>query len=431
MSTFIATVVTPTIGSVSPATFTAGVASADITPDPKMKNWVRRQPYGALSDPLFARAVVLSDGITKIVLLAWDLLDAKEFAVARVRTAISKVTGIPGNHVIVHASHNHSGPQSEMGPGPSPEVDMRTSWPTQQDPLYRAWADRVVQTCVDLVAKADAARQPATLAVGRAFVGEWMFNRRPIKPDNAVDSMASPADPYVLGKELRFGTVDPTMTVLSLRAVDGKGIATLFHAPIHAVSIYPTYPGISADWPGAVVRRLRESPSGEPIFLQGCAGDIVPARRGFEAVKAMSQLIAERVVAAQKVGAQLETGPLRTSRALIGIPATAAASRELGRDSIEAEVQVVSLGASAIVTLPGEPLLELGTAIQHRSPFPHTLVLGYANGRGIGYVGLPGGKIKGGYEMSEDVGLGADEAGGFLVETAVRLLEEHAVASKR
>ena len=64
-----------------------------------------------------------------------------------------------------------------------------------------------MQTCVGLVAKADAARQPATLAIGRATIGEWMFNRRPIKPDSTVLSMLNPADPYVLGQGLRFGTV--------------------------------------------------------------------------------------------------------------------------------------------------------------------------------------------------------------------------------
>src|SRR5690348_5131415 len=38
--------------------------------------------------------------------------------------------------------------------------------------------------------------------------------------------------------------------------------------------------------------------------------------------------------------------------------------------------------------VPGEPLIELGMAIQSRSPFSHTLVLGYANGPGVGYVGM-------------------------------------------
>lgn len=420
----------PLARAATPATLTAGVAAADITPDPRMMNWVLPKPYGAVNDPLFARALVLSDGPTRIVLITWDLLDAREFAVARIRGAVSAATKIPPAHTIINASHNHSGPKSEMGPELNSAREARTSRPAQNDPLYRSWADRLTQTCVDLVTRADAARQPATLSIGRAYIGEWMFNRRPIKPDNSVRSMSGPADPHVLGQGLRFGVFDPTMTVLTLRAADGTGIATLFHAPMHAVAIYSAYPGLSADWPGAVAKRLKDAGVGEPMFLQGCAGDVVPSRRGFEAVKAMSESIAKRVGAARKVAEPLAAGKLRTQRAIVGAPTTPAAAKDQQRASLDAEVQVVTMGDLAIVTLPGEPLGELATSIQSRSPFPHTIVLGYTNGRGVGYVGLPGGKAKGGYEMS-DVGHGADEAGSLLVAAAVRLLNDQATAAKR
>ena len=190
---------------------------------------------------------------------------------------------------------------------------------------------------------------------------------------------------------------------------------------MHAVAVYSSYKGVSADWPGRVADLIRAKGGAEAMFLQGCAGDIVPARRGFEAVEAMAALISERALAADKVAIKLPPAQILVTRALLGLPATEAAAKDLGRESIDAEVMAVTLGSLALVTLPGEPLQEMSTAIQQRSPFPHTLVLGYANGRGIGYVGLPGGKLKGGYEMS-DVGAGTDEAGGFLVDTALRLL---------
>ena len=90
----------------------------------------------------------------------------------------------------------------------------------------------------------------------------------------------------------------------------------------------------------------------------------------------------------------------------------------------EAEIQVISCGDLAFVALPGEPLIEISFAIQKASPFPHTLVLGYSNGDGVEYVGPPGEKIKGGYEMGPD-GRGTDECGGMMVATALRLLREH------
>ena len=403
----------------------AGFARADITPPVEMLNWTLTpaRPYGEVHDSLYVRALVLADGRNRVVLIGWDLLDAREFAVGRVRVAISGATGIPEHNIIVQATHNHSGPKSEMGSEPNTARELRTSRPVQEGPAYRAWAARVVKTCVAVVQNAEAALQPADLFMGRAFVGDWLFNRRPIKADQTVQSMLLPPDPYVLGGGLRFGTVDPTLTVLSLRARTGRSIALLFHVPMHAVAVYSQYAGISADWPGRAADLIRTKAGCEAMFLQGCAGDIVPIRRGFEAVDAMASAISDRAVAADKAAVKLIGGELRVKRAVIGLPATEAAARDLGRKLIDAEVMQVTWGPLALVTLPGEPLLELSTAIQSRSPLPHTLVLGYANGRGIGYVGLPGGKAKGGYEMGE-VGTGTDEAGAVLVEAAVRLFQE-------
>ena len=73
--------------------------------------------------------VVTADGETRVALLAWDLLDAREFAVARIRTAINRVTGIPASHILISATHNHSGPKSEMGTSRASAREERTSRP--------------------------------------------------------------------------------------------------------------------------------------------------------------------------------------------------------------------------------------------------------------------------------------------------------------
>src|SRR5690606_36508038 len=97
--------------------------------------------------------------------------------------------------------------------------------------------------------------------------------------------------------------------------------------------------------------------------------------------------------------------------------------KRTGVELVPAEVQILSIGPLALVTLPGEPLTEMGIAIRKRSPVPHTLVLGYANGNGVRYVAPPGEKAKGGYEMGQGT-VGTDDAGLVLIETAVRLLNE-------
>lgn len=402
----------------------AGAARVEITPDVAMLNWNTLRPYGAVHDPVFARAVVLDDSKTKIAFIGWDMLDAREFAVARVRRAVSGATGIPEAHIIVHATHTHSGPKSEMGPEPVLPKEQTKSRPAQQHPVYRAWADALVDKCVALVKQADTAAVPVSLWLGRAHVGEWLFNRRPIKPDGTVQTMMVPADPYALPAGLRFGPVDPTATVLGLRGVDGKSVATFFHLTAHAVAVYGAYHGVSADWPGAAMQALRTELGGEALFLQGCAGDIVPARRGLEAAMTMGKDIATRVAKANKIAMKLPPAPLRTWTTALELPATPEAAETMKRLKLSAEVQLVTCGPLALVTLPGEPMLELSAAIQAGSPYPHTLVLGYTNGRGVGYVGLPGGKAKGGYEMT-DVGAGSDDAGRQLVAAALALLRTH------
>ena len=84
---------------------------------------------------------------------------------------------------------------------------------------------------------------------------------------------------------------------------------------------------------------------------------------------------------------------------------------------------MIACGPLAFVALPGETMTELGMAIRASSPFPQTIVMGYSNGNGVHYVGLPGEKARGGYEAGV-AGAGTDECGTLLVEAAVKTLRE-------
>jgi len=414
------------VSGVAASALTAGAARVEITPGPGLTNWVGHKPYEGVLDPLFARALVLAVGTNKIALLCWDLVDAREGAVARVRRATAQATGLPESCILVNGSHTHSAPWSPIFGDPLLAEEQKTLGPVLQDPVYQEWSEQLVQRSVAAVKQADAARVPATLAISRAYAGDVVFNRRPRRPDGKVETVFEPADPHVLPGGLRFGPMDPTVTVLSLRDEQNHSLATVFHLACHPVAIYPYHKGLSADWPGAVAGRLAAAVGGEALFVQGCAGDIVPARRGLQGCQQMAQVIADRAIAALKQAVALSADQLETFRAVLPLPHTEAARRDLGRDACNAEVQVVVCGSLALVALPGEPLIDLALAIQARSPFPHTLVLGYSNGYGVQYVGLPGEKARGGYE-SGSVAAGADECGQLLVDAAVRLLiEAHA-----
>src|SRR5690625_1598932 len=88
----------------------AGIASQSIPQGVKVKNWVTGDPYPEIRDSIYTRALVLSAGDQKVVLIQWDLVDAGESATARVRAKVSEALNIPEYNILVNASHNHSAP---------------------------------------------------------------------------------------------------------------------------------------------------------------------------------------------------------------------------------------------------------------------------------------------------------------------------------
>jgi neutral ceramidase len=423
VSCFLALLLLPKRVLASSSLLSAGVARADITPDPAMINWVDQKPYDGVLDPLHVRALSLTDGETDAALICLDVIDVTEEALVGIRRAVHASTGIPESNVLVSASHTHSGPRSpfsaaSLSPGRAEKVKI-----ILEDPVFQSWAKQLPEACAAVAKKAAEERVEVTVSIGRADAGQWLFNRRPIDPEGNVVSTLHPDNPNCLSAGLRFGVVDPTLTAVRFQDSNGKSVSTLFSVPCHSVSIYPFHRGISADWPGFACKHIAEELGGEALFLQGCAGDIVPGRRGEDERAEMSRFFAERAVSAARVSHSLSSTRLQVSSGVVGLPLTQEARENTGSDIQPVEIQVVNIGEFALVTLPGEPLNGIAAEIQARSPFPHTLVVGYTNGRGVGYVGLPGEKARGGYEASH-VGRGTDEAGKFLIETAVRLLEE-------
>jgi hypothetical protein len=138
--------------------------------------------------------------------------------------------------------------------------------------------------------------------------------------------------------------------------------------------------------------------------------------------------LASKAQIAARYSVKLAAGPLQIGRTTIHLPLTPAAKERIGADTVAAEIQAIVCGPLAIIGLPGEPMTELNMAIRERSPFPQTLVLGYSNGNGVHYVGMPGEKARGGYEAGV-AGAGTDECGALIVDAAVRVLAQLREAS--
>jgi neutral ceramidase len=424
----------------APVTIRAGAAREEITPDPSILNWITGKPYGKVIDPLLAQVLVLEDGRTRAAVIRWDTVDINESSRDEVRRAIGAALSIAPDCIIVHASHNHSSPWAPTYGGDYRGRERDTWWSVRHMPPqdghspYAEWKRRLITATVVAARRAAEMARPVSLAVARIGVGEFLYNRRRRLPAWGLAEPNAPSFltngrgewiPEVLLAGSTFGPVDRALSLVLLRDAEDRPVASLYHLALHAVAIYPEDADrISADWPGAATREMAAALGGEALFLQGCAGDITPSwPRGVDATAAAAKGLAQRAATAARFRARLVPGPITAGRTTVMLPLTPEAKGRLGMDAVAAEVQTIVCGPLALVALPGEPLTDIGTQIRERSPFPQTLVLGYSNGNGVHYVGLPGEKARGGYEAGK-AGAGTDECGTLLIDAATRLLNQ-------
>lgn len=420
--------------------FMAGAAYANITPSEDVKNWVTGKPYPDVRDSIYARVLVVDDGFQKFVILHWELVDAGESATDLVRAEIAAALNISSDHILVNAAHNHSAPWSPVYGEDNRRGEERYPWwvtrymPAQDgDPYFEEWKENLIRQSVKAAQEAVKVLEPVSIWIGRYDVSRFLYNRRPRSvAENPVESGWPERftfdhedwDPLVLTGNQTFGPIDRTMTVISLRNERNENVSSIFHLSCHAVSIYPYMDDLSGDWPGAVTRRINADLGGSNLFLQGTAGDVAPWRRGEDAVEEMAEGLAADIRITYQYSSRFSSRPLSSGRSFVGIPLTEYARTRLGLKTLDVEIQAVVLGPLAIVTLPGEPMTELGERIRENSPFDQTLVLGYSNGNGGHYCGMPGEKTKGGYESGEKTNLGTDRAGLMMTEAAIELLHE-------
>ena len=96
-------------------TFSAGAATADITPDlsamkvPSSGYGARgKKPMQGVLDPVHCKALVVSDGEAKAALITCDLISISPYLRQKVLAGVSEI-GIDDHNLLMAASHTHSG----------------------------------------------------------------------------------------------------------------------------------------------------------------------------------------------------------------------------------------------------------------------------------------------------------------------------------
>jgi hypothetical protein len=403
-------------------TLTAGVARVDITPPLGLPIgcWAARRCLGeGAREPLVAQALVASDGERTVAVVTMDLVFAGRDLTDAVRARVQELTGIPPEAVSVHASHNHSAPSLARGSGVAGLQDATG---------FEGYTDVLPDLITGVVYAAWKAMQPAQ-----------------------IGSAVTHAPGLSVNRTRRERPVDDSVSVIRVDTADGAPLAALISFAAHPITVGGITREWDAEYPGPMRAAFEDAvPGVEPMFIQGCAGDVAPftdwwfgnrdaSRHSYEGRDALAGRIAESALAAYeiaratadaRVAGTSEWLELRRrrhaysaeeirsvmddwqSRATPAWPETwppaihTMTSAQDFPDSymwgaltmyldmieradvpVRAEIQAIALGDAAIVTNSFELFNEAGLRIKELSPYATTIAAAYANDY-LGYLPL-------------------------------------------
>jgi neutral ceramidase len=401
----------------------AGVCETNITPPTGV--WMcgyAFRPTGCVGvhDELHARALVLNNGHTAIVIVTMDLLGLDFDLVEAVRKGVSEQTGIAPEALMLNATHTHGGPNvgklNAMG---------------ERDPAY---IDVLTRKLIGIIRQASDRMQPVSLAYGQADVQIGINRRQYPKGEGQT----------FIGRNFA-GPVDSQVRALSVQDSRGRPFALLFSHACHPTTVGGDNLQITADFPGVACDYVRLESDGRvmPFFLQGCCGNINPEPRGsFMHVEQHGLNLGLAAVEALEGANPLDSDELSFTEKTISLPLIAPppleeceknirewtekvaqdrASGHIGhilhseglRNYYKQEreiaawpnptldkpfaLQRLTVGGAQFLGMPGEMFVQYGLDFELQAEGP-VFALGYTNGV-HGYVPIAADYPHGGYEV--------------------------------
>jgi hypothetical protein len=442
-----------TLNALAQETMRAGAARESIVPSfsSRLGGFSdRSENFAGVDTPIFARALVCSNGDTTLVVVTTDLLCVTRNLVKAVRADAAAKTGIPAENILVTAAHNHSAPSGFQ------EVSL---FGAPHDPKLLKF---LTKTLVKTIVKA--ADNQAPVEVGFAYGSlEGATSNRQQHNDTAVD---------------------PQVGVLKLQKAGSRElVATLFNFTGHPVILGGDNLQISGEYPGIAQQTVEEVLGGVALFTQGACGDVTMKRGGppFEEVKRVGRTLGAEVIKT--------TGLIRYPQAdatLVSVfqRVQLESRRQMSRGKVEilrkvvldelekleadpnaepeklkyererayyatwslrmstfkeehpeayaamadASVHVMQIGPLVIVGIPGELFVEYALEMKRRirqATGRPAIVAGFANDY-IGYIVSP--DTTGGYELATR--FVSKNAGRALTDAALDTVRSHVVSAK-
>ncbi len=360
----------------------AGATKMEITPQQaglRMGGHGVNRRVTGIRDPLWARALALSDGGSPLVIVSLDLVGLMHGYVERIRDRLPQ---LDRSRVWVCSTHTHDSPDTIGFWGP-----MIAGLPLRSG-LDDSYMEFVVDT------SADAARRAVLLM------------------RSANMTVAQIVTPSVgLSRNVRHeGLKDDQIQVIRFTNSDRETIAIIYHYACHPEFFGHSHKRVSAGWPGVTNEVLEDLLGGTAVFVQNSLGGMVTgavsrddgsfdpmvgspfaSRLGHMVARYIQQALADhgRAVDVPTITTIHETFPyLITNRLFLLAARLNVFPRWLlaadGR-TVYTETNLARIGPVTMATVPGESLPSVGFAIKDLLGSEYTWVLNLANDE-LGYL---------------------------------------------
>ena len=251
----------------------AGTAIIDITPQKPM--FLHGYPHverisEGIHDPLYASAMVIDNGEIQIGFCAVDIVFISREISDRVRERVQAATGIPGQNLMISASHTHSGPVTFSDIFYDPVVP-------KADPEYISY---LVEKLTLVYVEAFQKKRTSQIAITTANGGGVGGNRR--SKTDAVDSEV----PIIV---LRDTNTDKTFALSTIYCM-------------HPTVLHEDSRLVSADFPGFTREYINRNLGKDVILLYhtGPSGNQSPRHfinsNTFDEAKRLGYMLGERIV---------------------------------------------------------------------------------------------------------------------------------------
>ncbi len=444
----------------------AGASHIDITPDLPVSLGGVFLSYETdrVIDALLASSLSVTDGDNTTIIISVDMSLVTEETSKEIRDRINQKTGVDQKHIIVCATHNHSGPFTLI------HTVFRSKQQLEKDRLV---IDKIIEKTVLCAHKAFDNMREAKMGYGSGTAQRCCFNRRYIMSNGRAQ--LNPVGVDRTDRLMVEGPVDEQVQTVWFEDHQGNIISVLVNLSTHSAMFYgQEY--ITADFPGSM-RKTVWGALGEKfpiLYLQGSSGNIITFDfehddqwgKGLDGYKHIGRILAGEVIKLISLtrAESTDSGISHLSRT-IDIPFRDYGSDEIKTammlykesldrtDSVEffndrlktleekalffsitgiekmksqhkdkpVEINAIRLGDVVIVTNPAELFVEYQLEIKKKFKDRKIIVAELTNGW-TSYIPTRQAIALGGYEVK--IRHLVDEAGSLITQNSIELIKE-------